>query len=81
MPQIAPSSRFAVTHVAFGSLSAQPERFKDSDAAFNVGAAVGATSLLPAGSVAIAMGGCVIDSSKCKRDLQSGLFLEGGDAS
>ena len=54
----------------------KPERFKDSDAIFNVGMAVGATSILTAGSVAIAMGGGVVQADRCTRDLQSGQFLE-----
>ena len=54
----------------------KPERFKDSDAAFNFGAAVGATSLLPPGAVVIVMGGNVIDCAKAERDLQNGLFVE-----
>lgn len=54
----------------------KPERFKDSDAAFNLGAAVAATATLPHGSVVVAMGGAVIDATKCARDKTSGRFVE-----
>ena len=54
----------------------KPERFKDSDAPFNLGAAVGATAVLAPGSVVIVMGGRVIESSRCMRNLDSGRFEE-----
>lgn len=54
----------------------KPERFKDSDATFNLGTAVAATGLLPAGSVVVAMGGRIVDAAKCSRDEASGLFVE-----
>ena len=71
----------AVSGVAAGKAvvvtgAMKPERFKDSDAAFNFGTAVGATALLPNGSVALAMGGQVIDCKRVVRDLETGLFLE-----
>jgi L-asparaginase len=56
----------------------KPERFKDSDASFNMGAAVAATSSVPAspaGSVVVCMGGNVIDCMSCKRDLETGFFV------
>ena len=52
----------------------KPERFKDSDAPFNLGTAVGATAVLPAGSVVVVMGGNVIDAEGCHRDTETGLF-------
>ena len=55
----------------------RPERFKDSDAPFNVGGAVAAASVLPAGSVAVCMGGRVIDSRRCVRG-PDGHFLDSG---
>ena len=54
----------------------KPERFKDSDASFNLGTAIGATAALPAGSVVVAMGGRIIDSMRCFRDTETGLFEE-----
>ena len=56
----------------------KPSAFKDSDATFNVGAAVAATAVLPPGSVVVVMGGRVIDCERCVRDLNTGLFLERG---
>ena len=54
----------------------KPERFRDSDAAFNLGVAVGACNALPAGSgVYVCMNGQVLRSDKVVRDLDSGLFL------
>jgi L-asparaginase len=53
----------------------RPERFADSDAMFNVGLAVGAVNALPFG-VYIAMNGCVMLASRCRRDPESGAFLE-----
>lgn len=52
----------------------KPERFVDSDAAFNLGSAMGATSYLPAGSVVICMNGNVIDADECVRGKENGLF-------
>ncbi|KAL7526760.1 hypothetical protein ACHAXR_001637, partial [Thalassiosira sp. AJA248-18] len=52
----------------------KPERFIDSDAAFNVGLAVGATSACSPGSVVICMNGNVIPVEKCVREETSGLF-------
>jgi L-asparaginase len=52
----------------------KPERFVDSDATFNVGAAVAATGLLEAGSVVVVMGGQVIDCHNCTRNLSTGML-------
>jgi len=52
----------------------QPERFRDSDASFNLGGAIAATELLPPSSVFICMGGRVIPADKCVRDPISGRF-------
>ena len=52
----------------------KPERFIDSDASFNVGMAVGATSFCSPGSVLICMNGNVIPVEKCMREPSSGLF-------
>ena len=53
----------------------KPERFKDSDAPFNLGAAVGASGLWSPGSVVVAMGGNLIPCMRAARDLQTGLFV------
>ena len=53
----------------------KPERFKDSDASFNLGSAVGVTSLLSPGSVVVCMGGNVIPAEACTRDTESGHFV------
>jgi len=45
----------------------KPERFKDSDAHFNLGMAVAATSLQKPGTVVVCMGGRAIDCSKASR--------------
>ena len=53
--------------------SFKPEKFKDSDADFNVGMAVGAINYLPAG-VYIAMNGMVQYYDEVKRNLKTGYF-------
>ena len=53
----------------------KPERFVDSDASFNVGLAVGATSICSPGSVVICMNGNVIPADQCVREEESGLYL------
>ena len=53
----------------------KPERFKDSDAGFNLGVAVGATALLSPGRVVVTMGGDVRDCGAVERDLTTGLFV------
>ncbi len=55
--------------------SVRPERFKDTDADFNVGTAAGAVGSLPHG-VYIAMHGRVLPYDKSIRDLRSGRFVE-----
>ena len=53
----------------------KPEKFSDSDASFNVGAAVGALNVLGNG-VYIAMNGRVLPWKRVKRDERSGRFVE-----
>lgn len=53
----------------------KPERFVDSDASFNVGLAVGATSICIPGSAVICMNGNVIPAEKCIREEDSGIFM------
>ena len=54
--------------------SSRPERFSDSDAAFNIGTAIGAVQTLPSG-VYIAMSGRIYDWDKCQKAV-SGQFVE-----
>ena len=60
----------------------KPERFKDSDADFNIGGSIVALRMLPpsitteTSSVFICMGGNLIDCVKCYRDQQTGEFLD-----
>ncbi len=54
--------------------SSQPERFKETDADFNVGCAVGAINVLSPG-VYIAMNGRIYRWDECKK-LDSGHFVE-----
>jgi L-asparaginase len=61
------------TIILTGSLL--PERFKDSDAEFNIGVAIGAINVLGTG-VYIAMNGIVIPAEKCTRDYETGEFHE-----
>mmetsp|Transcript_32839 Transcript_32839/g.69082 ORF Transcript_32839/g.69082 Transcript_32839/m.69082 type:complete len:182 (-) Transcript_32839:1012-1557(-) len=53
----------------------KPERFVDSDASFNLGCAVGATSICSPGSIVICMNGNVVPAEKCIREEESGMFL------
>jgi L-asparaginase len=53
----------------------KPEKFSDSDASFNVGAAVGALNVLSRG-VYIAMNGRILLWNKVKRDERTGRFVE-----
>jgi L-asparaginase len=53
----------------------KPQKFSDSDAAFNVGTAVGAINILKNG-VYVAMHGRVFDWDKCERDMETGHFNE-----
>ena len=54
----------------------KPERFVDSDASFNVGLAVGATSspIAECCVVYICMNGNIIPANQCERDEDTGLF-------
>ncbi len=52
-----------------------PERFSNSDVAFNIGGVIGAMDWLPCG-VYIAMNGRVYPWNKCKRDMETGWFVE-----
>ena len=54
----------------------KPAKFIDSDAAFNVGAAIAATSMGSLGDVLICMNGNGIPVSSCTRDVERGLFIE-----
>ncbi len=45
----------------------RPERFKDSDAIFNLGASVAATALIQPGTVVVCLGGAPIDARCCAR--------------
>lgn len=58
--------------ILFGS--SRPERFKDSDAAFNLGVAIGAINCISNGAY-IAMNGKVHNWDKCKKDSKSGQFI------
>lgn len=53
----------------------KPERFIDSDASFNLGSAISATSSCPPNSTVICMNGNVIAVEDCVRDETSGLFI------
>jgi len=53
----------------------KPERFKNSDAAFNIGTAIGAVNVLENG-VYIAMNGRVYPWNKVTRDMETGKFIE-----
>jgi L-asparaginase len=55
--------------------AAKPERFKDSDAEFNVGTAIGAMESLSSG-VYIAMHGRVLPYEKTMRENSTGKFIE-----
>jgi L-asparaginase len=52
-----------------------PARFKDSDAAFNLGCAIGALQALPPG-VYIAMSGRVFAADKVRKNREAGCFEE-----
>jgi len=52
-----------------------PEKFKDSDASFNIGTALGAIEHLEKG-VYIAMNGRVFRYNKVKRELKTGHFIQ-----
>jgi len=58
--------------------SYKPECFKGSDAAFNLGVAIGALQLVPCG-VYVSMNGLVHEASNVRRDLESGYFCSSED--
>jgi L-asparaginase len=60
------------TIVLTGSM--RPQKFRDTDAAFNIGVAVGAVHILPPG-VYVAMCGAVISHERCRRDMKTGAFV------
>ncbi|MFH1586442.1 MAG: asparaginase domain-containing protein [Candidatus Diapherotrites archaeon] len=53
----------------------RPEKFSNSDASFNIGVAIGLINVLENG-VYIAMNGRVYTWDKCKRNLETGQFVE-----
>jgi L-asparaginase len=53
----------------------KPERFVDSDASFNLGAAISATSICSPGSIMICMNGNAIPVGECTRDEKLGIFI------
>ena len=55
--------------------ASRPERFSDSDAAFNIGLAIGAINILENG-IYIAMNGRIYTWDMCKRDESTGQFVE-----
>ncbi len=59
------------TIVLTGALN--PARFRDSDAIFNIGCAVGAVQALPAGAW-IAMNGCIWDPRKVRKNRSENRF-------
>ena len=59
------------TIVLTGSM--QPARFKSTDAAFNVGVAIGAVQVLPPG-VYIAMNGQIFDPTKARKNVADSRF-------
>ena len=59
------------TIVLTGSM--QPARFKSTDAAFNVGAAIGAAQSLPPG-VYLAMNGQIFDPEKARKNIAESCF-------
>jgi L-asparaginase len=61
------------TIVLTGSM--QPARFKVTDAAFNIGAAMGAVQSLPPG-VYIAMNGRIFDPARTRKNLNDNCFEE-----
>lgn len=56
--------------------SMRPERFSNSDAPINIGAAIGAVNILKNG-VYIAMHGRIYSYEKVSRDKETGQFVEG----
>jgi len=60
------------TIVLTGSM--RPQKFRDTDASFNIGVAVGSVHVLSPG-VYIAMCGIVISHERCRRDMKTGAFV------
>jgi len=54
--------------------SMRPQKFVDSDAAFNVGVAIGALNVLGSGTY-LAMHGRIHEANSVRRDGRSGLFV------
>jgi len=71
---LAKSSVLANEKVIILTAAMRPYKFTNSDAAFNIGTAVGAVSCLNPG-VYIAMSGCIFSHDRCVRDARSGAFL------
>lgn len=61
------------TIILVGAL--KPEKFYDSDAPFNIGTAIGAINVLDEG-VYVAMNGRIYDWNKCKKQEDTGQFIE-----
>ena len=61
------------TIVLTGSM--QPARFKVTDAAFNIGTAIGAVESLPTG-VYIAMNGRIFDPARTRKNIADNCFEE-----
>ncbi|XP_013415002.1 L-asparaginase 1 [Lingula anatina] len=59
--------------------SFKPDTFKDSDAEFNVGVAIGALQCLNGQGVYIAMNGCVYSWKAVQRDAVTGKFVSKGE--
>jgi L-asparaginase len=53
----------------------RPERFTNSDASINFGAAVAAVQLIPPGSVYVTMHGIVRPASEATRNMETGQFI------
>jgi len=51
----------------------QPARFKNSDAAFNIGCAITAVQILPAG-VYLALNGRIFDPAKTRKNVELNRF-------
>ena len=66
------NDRISARVVLTGSFS--PYAMKESDAAFNLGLAIGAVAYIP-DKVHVAMNGFVAPASRVKRDLSSGKFV------
>jgi L-asparaginase len=52
----------------------RPERFSNSDAPLNLGAAIATVQMAPAGSVFVTMHGIVRSAQEATRDMESGQF-------